>query len=120
MPHSVFTGRVVEPGEPLFLLTDTDAAVALAEEEQDTCPSCGFPKVWCQDAANQFAFEAYASQCHVTYARAAHRNKVTDEGDPAAREAMQVRARFRAGKEPDIYAGLGLEADGQEGAREDA
>lgn len=107
----MFTGRVVEQGEPLFLVEDTDGAIALAQEERDTCPSCGFPKVWCSDPANQFdAFEAHERQCHATYALAIHREVVNEGRDAATRDAVQIRARFRPGKQPDIYQGLDLPA----------
>lgn len=111
----MFTGRVVEPGEPLFLTQDTDAALALAEEERDACPACGFPKVWCRDPANQFGvFEAHEEQCHVTYTREAHQSSMAEGRDAVTRVAVQTTARFRPGKEPDIYAGLGLELHGEE------
>jgi hypothetical protein len=108
VPHSVFTGRVVEPGEPAFLAEDTDGAVALAEEERDTCPSCGMPKVWCRDPANQFAFEALEEQCHVTY-RLAERRASWENRPEVQRAATQLSARFRKGHEPDIGAGLVLD-----------
>lgn len=112
MPHSVFTGRVVQPGEPYFLRQDTELAVALAEEERDTCPLCGMPKAWCRDPANQFGvFEAFEEQCHITYVLGAHRNK-TGERDEATKAAVQIMARFAKGKAPDIDAGLDLEGAG--------
>ena len=105
----MFTGRPTPPpGEPLFLDADTDAAVALAEEEADTCPSCGLPKVWCRDPDYQFAFEAEEEQCHATYALAAHRAAVDEKRDDATRTAVQMAARFRKTVEPDLLAGLGL------------
>jgi hypothetical protein len=108
VPHSVFTGRTVGDGEPLFTAEDTDAAVALAEEEADTCPQCGMPKVWCRDAKNhQFSFEGVASTCWATEAQ-----KVFEKTDgykklkDSVREATYVSARFRDGREPDLLAGL--------------
>lgn len=105
----MFTGRVLEPGEPEFLPQDTDGAIALAEEERDTCPSCGLLKVWCRDPANQFGtFEAHEEQCHVTWTLATHRAAVSDKRDDATRAAVQVAARFKDGKQPDLTAGLDL------------
>ena len=92
----------------MFLAEDTDLALALAEEEADTCPSCGLLKAWCRDAGNQFAFEAAEEQCHVTYTLAAYRSKVDDKRDEATRRAAQVSARFREGRTPDLTAGLDL------------
>jgi hypothetical protein len=105
----VFTGRVVGPGEPEFLREDTDGAIALAEEERDTCPSCGMPKAWCRDGANQFAFDPEDSVCWPTYRLAQHRNSDKFKGyDDATQVAVQVSARFRDGREPDVVAGLDL------------
>lgn len=114
MPHSVFTGRVQQPGEPYFLRQDTDLAIALAEEERDTCPSCGLPKAWCRDVDNQFAFEAHEEQCHVTYTLAARRNAVAEGRSEEVRAAIQTTARFIKGKEPDLAAGLDLPAGAAE------
>lgn len=110
MPHSIFTGRPTPaPGEALFLEEDTAAAVALAEEERDTCPSCGLPKVWCRDPANQFAgFEAHEETCFATYALAIHRNGVDKKRSDESRAATQMSVRFADGKSPDLEAGLGL------------
>jgi len=115
--HSVFTGRVVEPGEPTFLREDTDGAVALAEEERDTCPSCGYPKVWCRDPNHQFGvFEAREEQCHATFALETRKAAVRESRDAPTQAAVQTTARFRDGKAPDLYAGLEVE-DGQDAGR---
>ena len=109
MPHSIFVGRPLPgPGEPLFTEDDTAAAVALAEEERDTCPSCGMPKMWCRDKANQFVFDVHEETCHASYAVAAHRKRVDEKRSPETRAATMMAARFRPGSEPDITAGLGL------------
>lgn len=105
----MFTGRAVAEGEPLFTQADTDGALALAEEEADTCPSCGFPKVWCRDRDNQFAFMANEEQCHATYALVAHQAAVNQKRDESTRRAIQMSARFRPDAEPDLLAGLDLE-----------
>jgi hypothetical protein len=123
VPHSVFTGRPTPtPGEPLFLEEDTAAALALAEEERDTCPSCGLPKAWCRDPKAQFgAFEAHEDTCFATYALAVHRKGVDEKRSDETRVATQTSVRFAAGREPDIEAGLELDAldDGRD-AVEDA
>jgi hypothetical protein len=107
----VFTGRPMpKPGEPLFLQEDTDLAVALAEEERDTCPACGLPKAWCRDPANQFAaFEAREDTCFATYALAMHHKGVDAKRSDETRAATQTSVRFAAGREPDFGAGLDLE-----------
>lgn len=104
----MFTGRVVEPGEPEFLVEDTDGAIALAEEEAATCPSCGLLKVICRDKDNQFAFEPHEEQCHVTYTLAAHRKSVDEKRSEETKAATQTSARFREGFAPDLTAGLDL------------
>ena len=115
MPHSIFTGRPTPaPGEPLFTEEDTAAAIALGEEERDTCPSCGMLKVWCRDPANQFAFEPHEQMCFPTWRLAQFRESAGWTGKhEATKQATQVSARFREGHEPDLEAGLGL-GDGQE------
>lgn len=106
----MFTGRIVGPGEPRFLAEDTDAALALAEEEAGTCPQCGMLRIWCRDPEHQFAFEADESVCWPTYRLAQQRNKDTfKDYDDATRTAVQLSARFREGHEPDMTAGLDLD-----------
>lgn len=110
MPHSVFTGRAVAPGEALFTREDTDAAVALAEEERDTCPSCGMLRAWCRDPAHQFAFDAVEEVCWPTYRMSLRRTSGEFKGyDDATRDAVQLAARFRDGHTPDPLAGLDLD-----------
>lgn len=100
-------GRVVKPGEPLFLEEDTAAVIALAEEERDTCPACGFLKVWCRDPAHQFSFEAREEQCWATYSVAAKRDQKTKQGmHPATRDSLQLAPRFRKDADPRLDAGL--------------
>lgn len=112
MPRSIFLGRPwPAAGEEFFTQEDTDWAIALAEEERDTCPSCGFPKVWCRDPANQFAFEPHDEQCHATYALAVHHKAVGEVRSDEQRAAIRPVARFRSGFAPDVGAGLDIEVD---------
>lgn len=107
MPHSIFTGRVRQPGEPLFLQEDTEAAVALAEEERDACPLCGMPKAWCRDHENgRAAFEAVDDWCWVTYHVGERQKRLANEN--ATGRHIPVSARFARDFEPDYWAGLGL------------
>jgi hypothetical protein len=55
-------------------------------------------------------FDAEHEFCWVSYRLADHR-KVVDKMSESQRAAVQVSARFREGREPDVYAGLGLSAD---------
>jgi hypothetical protein len=98
-----------QPGEPLFLKEDSDLAIALAEEERDTCPSCGLPKAWCRDPANQFAvFDVHEEACFATLRLAEHRKAVDQKRSDESRAATQTSVRFAEGNAPDLAAGLGL------------
>jgi hypothetical protein len=105
----VFTGRVVQPGEPEFLPEDTDGAIALAEEEADTCPQCGMLRVWCRNPAHQFSFDVDESVCWPTYRLALRREaREKDGADSATFAGMQLSSKWREGQEPDLLAGLDL------------
>ncbi|MFJ8027459.1 hypothetical protein [Streptomyces sp. NPDC096311] len=64
MPRSVFLGRVVGDGEPLWLPEDRWWALALAEVEADACPDCG--QRWSEATApdNEDAYRADLVKCH--------------------------------------------------------
>ncbi len=99
------------PGEPLFLPEDTDLAVALAEEERDTCPSCGLPMVWCRDGkTHPFTDHDVVEQvCQPTLRLERHRESDGWKTKHAATQAAtRLSTRFREGREPDVGAGLGL------------
>lgn len=106
----MFVGRVQMPGEPLFLPEDTDAAIALAEEERDTCPSCGMPKAWCRDPKNQFAFDVHEERCWASYRLAQHKSgdKWNAKHDDT-KAATQLSPRFRDELGPDVTAGLNID-----------
>lgn len=87
--------------------------IALAEEEKDSCPSCGMPKAWCRtrDAEEGMArFDVAEDRCWATYRIGLRREKHTSEGiHPASREALQLSPRFRDGHMPPLEAGLDLD-----------
>jgi len=64
VPRSVFLGRVVADGEPLWLEEDRAWALALAQVEADSCPECGQPWVEATDRDNEFAYKAELIRCH--------------------------------------------------------
>lgn len=64
MPRSVFLGRVVAEGEPLFLDEDRAWAFALAEVEADTCPDCQQQWSEATDPENEFSYRAEVIRCH--------------------------------------------------------
>jgi hypothetical protein len=50
IPHSVFLGRVVAPGDPTWLDTDRELALAWQHNKRETCPGCGTrPDEWAED-----------------------------------------------------------------------
>jgi len=104
----VFTGRVLGLGEPVFLPSDTAKAVALALEEADTCPTCGYPKSWCRGKGSQFTdYEVAQETCQATYRLALFRESDDWKNKhDATKQAVQLSARFRPGHEPPIDAGL--------------
>ncbi len=102
------------PGEPLFLREDTDAVLALAAEEADTCPSCGMPRAFCRSGASgvTFAdFEPLEETCQATLRLEQHREAVGKKRDTATNQATQMSVRFREGRGPGLFAGLDLGAE---------
>lgn len=110
MPVSILQGRPTPaPGEPLFTEEDTAWAIALAEEERDACPACGFPRSVCRDASYQFAFEPHEEMCHATARLAQYRESDSWKGKlDTTRAATQVTPIFREGHEAPIDVGLDL------------
>jgi hypothetical protein len=64
VPRSVFLGRVVGDGEPLWLAEDRYWAFALLEVEADTCPDCGQQWSEATDVKSEFAYRAELVKCH--------------------------------------------------------
>lgn len=117
MPRSIFLGRPwPQPGEPLFTDEDTAWAVALGEEERDTCPVCGYPKAVCRDPQYQFpAFAPHEEICGPTQRLAMYRETDAWTGKlESTRAATQLSARFRAGYEAPIDVGLDLAVEGDD------
>jgi hypothetical protein len=108
--HSVFTGRVVGTGEPEFLPEDTDGAVALAEEEGDTCPACGRPMAICRSPDVKWTdLDVVEEECHFTMRIAQHTVGDKWRGkSPESRASTMLGTRFREDREPDWTAGLDL------------
>jgi hypothetical protein len=97
------------PGEPLFLEEDTALVIALAEEERDTCSSCGMPKAFCRDPRAQFtAFAVHEETCFATYKLAEHRKGVDEKRSDETRASTQMSVRFADGYNVDLDAGLDL------------
>lgn len=71
MPRSVFLGRVVEAGEPLWLEEDRAWALALAQVEADQCPDCHQPWSESSSPAAEGTYETEVLRCHACAAGAA-------------------------------------------------
>lgn len=64
MPRSILLGRPwPKPGEPLFLPDDTDGALALRLEEDETCTGCGHPMSESMKPGNDDAYGARKLTC---------------------------------------------------------
>lgn len=91
IPLSVFLGRIVYPGEPLWLEGDALAAVDWDAYEHAKCPGCGQPRDECmahEDAAP--AYEVELLRCHSCSAAAAEGRAVGGDSSglyPVVRKA---------------------------------
>lgn len=70
-------GRVIAPGEPVWLDEDRAWALALAQVEADSCPDCGQPWSESSDPASEWSYQAQLIRCHAcaTGARTAHHHQ---------------------------------------------
>lgn len=62
IPRSVFLGRVVAPGEPLWLREDVVAALQHQADEDALCPGCRQPRVESFDTAARYTVETHKCQ----------------------------------------------------------
>jgi len=69
VPWSVFTGRVVAPGEAAWTQRDTDLAVGLVELERAACDGCGQPRAESMDPGHEFDWVAEPIRCHACATR---------------------------------------------------
>lgn len=63
IPHSVFMGRVVGPGEPMWLPEDADLALEWQAEQDITCKGCGQPVDESTATASEGGYEGHAVVC---------------------------------------------------------
>lgn len=93
MPRSVFLGRVVRPGEPLWLSEDRAWALALLEVEADCCPECRQP--WGEATAreNEEDYRAELIRCHACTASAQAVKAYQDKGGQS--EGLHVHIKRR-------------------------
>jgi hypothetical protein len=91
----VFLGRVVEPGEPLWLPEDRAWALALLNVEADCCPECRQPWSEATDRANEEAYRAELIRCHACTASAHTVKAYQDKGGTA--EGLHVHIERTGG-----------------------
>ena len=65
----MLTGRAVAPGQPQWLQSDTDLAVALMVLESERCSGCGHPRVDTFAPESEGLWVAEPLRCHSCAAR---------------------------------------------------
>lgn len=93
VPRSVFLGRVVGPGEPLWLPEDRWWALALAEDEANRCRDCGHDLTETMAPDAEDAYDATLTRCHGCAAAARRVAAFTDEGGRT--EGLQISVHRR-------------------------
>lgn len=79
-PRSVFLGRVVGPGEPLWLPEDRWWALALHDVEAGACRDCGHPLADTTSPDAEGTYSADLVRCHACVAAAQRVSTFTDDG----------------------------------------
>lgn len=85
IPRSIFLGRVVGVGEPLWLSEDRQAALEWQAYQKALCPGCKRPRTESFDVAHDDAYDVVALQCHACAARdrrAYNRSRQREDGTP--------------------------------------
>lgn len=85
IPRSVFLGRVVAEGEPLWLPADREAVLEWQAYQKSLCSGCKRPRSESFDIAMDDHYDVHALQCHACAARdrrAYNRSRERDDGVP--------------------------------------
>lgn len=85
IPRSVFLGRVVEAGEPLWLPEDRQAVLEWQAYQKSLCVGCKRPRAESFDVAMDDRYDVHALQCHACAARdrrAWNRSREREDGTP--------------------------------------
>ncbi len=107
IPHSQFLGRVVGPGEPLWLESDQDKAVQyeqwLIEQVEAMCPNCHTSQDdWTDPATGRPVpdppWETAVLECPGCRRLAAREEKLREDGDTAGRRVILRPAGTGASK----------------------
>lgn len=75
IPRSVLLGRVVEPGDPLWLAEDLEVVLEWQRWTDVLCSGCNQPLSESLDPELEGAYEATAMVCHSCAARSAAEKK---------------------------------------------
>jgi hypothetical protein len=93
IPRSVFLGRVVEPGEPLWLAEDTEWVLAWQAYRDGLCSGCGHPMEESFDPDNAERYATHRLRC---YACAAVANAMhSDPGGQVDTAGLYVHATYQ-------------------------
>lgn len=79
VPLSVFLGRVVYPGDPLWEERDTWAAMEWLIQDRSRCSGCGQPRAESQ-AVEAPDYEVTVTRCKACEARDAKMREFTEDG----------------------------------------
>ena len=90
----MFRGRVVAPGEPLWLDDDRDEAVALLTEEAATC-QCGEPRETSMAPESDGAYAAEVVICHACAAMSRAANAFTKDHPQQGGVLTRIHVRPR-------------------------
>ena len=80
----MFLGRVVEPGEPLWLDEDRDYALALHFLDAETCSGCGQSRSESTALENEGAYSVEPVRCHACAAMSRQSSKFLDGASSSA------------------------------------
>lgn len=89
IPLSVFLGRVVEPGEPVWLLEDTQAAMGFEQWSAAICSGCGLHPLDWPDERDE-TWRGQIDMCHGCIEMADTRATIPDKVSDDRRRAMRV------------------------------
>jgi hypothetical protein len=81
IPRSVFLGRIVADGEPVWLEEDTQAALEWQEHKDSLCSGCGNPRDESFALENHDRYDVTALACHACAARERKAQVMSGDGE---------------------------------------
>ena len=76
----MFLGRVVGPGDPVWLDEDRAYVLAWQAHRRDTCTGCGHSLTTSTAKENQLGYDAEVVRCHACAAQQRTLTKFADDG----------------------------------------